>query len=77
VGRKAVEAARKDLLRAGHAAVAGIPKRVRESAKCAVYTTMEPCATRLGAFVYTAIDCIVWQASDTLTAYTSVEITRY
>ncbi|HET7260485.1 MAG TPA: nucleoside deaminase [Casimicrobiaceae bacterium] len=78
-GRNAVESERNDLLHAEHTAVARIPQFLwRRRRECTVYTTMEPCAMCLGAIVYSAIDRIVWGASDPLAAtHAAVEATPY
>jgi tRNA(adenine34) deaminase len=78
-GRNAVESQRNDLLHAEHTAIAQIPQFLwRHRRECTVYTTLEPCAMCLGAIVYSAIDRIVWGASDPLAAtHTAIEATPY
>lgn len=78
-GRNGVESGRNDLLHAEHVAVARIPQLLWSRRRaCTVYTTMEPCAMCLGAIVYSAIDRIVWGASDPLAAtHASVNATPY
>ena len=78
-GRNAVDSMRDDLLHAEHAAVARIPHLLWDRRRrCTVYTTMEPCAMCLGVIVYSAIDRIVWGASEPLAAtHAALEATPY
>lgn len=78
-GRNAVDSTRNDRLHAEHVAVARIPQLLWDRRRrCTVYTTMEPCAMCLGVIVYSAIDRIVWGASDPLAAtHATVEVIPY
>lgn len=78
-GRNAVESRRNDLLHAEHSAVARIPGFLwSHRRQCTIYATMEPCAMCLGAIVYSAIDRIIWGASDRLCAtHAAVAATPY
>ncbi|HEX8738510.1 MAG TPA: nucleoside deaminase [Casimicrobiaceae bacterium] len=78
-GRNAVDSMHNDLFHAEHVAVARIPHLLWDRRhRCTVYTTMEPCAMCLGVIVYSAIDRIVWGASDSLSAtHATVEVTPY
>src|SRR5574340_1420597 len=78
-GRNAVESGSNDLLHAEHTAVARIPQLLWSRRRaCTIYTTMEPCAMCLGTIVYSAIDRIVWGASDRLAAtHAAVEAIPY
>lgn len=68
-GRNATESQRNDLLHAEQVAVSRIPQFLwAHRRRCTLYTTLEPCAMCLGAAVYSAIDRIVWGASDPLCA---------
>ncbi len=78
-GRNATDSQRNDLLHAEHVAVASIPTFLWEHRRqCIVYTTLEPCAMCLGAMLYSAIDRVVWGASDPLCAtHDTVACTPY
>lgn len=68
-GRNATESQRNDLLHAEQVAVSRIPQFLwTHRRRCTLYTTLEPCAMCLGVSVYSAIDRIVWGASDPLCA---------
>lgn len=66
-GRNAIESLRDDLHHAEHHAISQIPEFLwRHRRACTLYSTLEPCAMCVGTAVYSAIDRLVWGASDPL-----------
>lgn len=66
-GRNAIESRRDDLHHAEHHAISQVPEFLwLHRRRCTLYSTLEPCAMCVGAAVYSAIDRLVWGASDPL-----------
>ncbi|MFO1313782.1 MAG: nucleoside deaminase [Burkholderiales bacterium] len=78
-GRNRIDSARNDLLHAELSAISKVPEFLwSHRRQCIVYTTLEPCSMCLGTIVYSAIDRIVWGASDPLCAtHATIECTPY
>lgn len=78
-GRNCIESQRNDLLHAEQVAVSRIPQFLwTHRRQCVLYTTLEPCAMCFGVAVYSAVDRIVWGASDPLCAtQATIAVTPY